>query len=528
MNRKLVTLILAAVVLTPVSARQGRADDSAAALTDKRYVDYVRQCVDLLIKHGTDRYGKTSAPILVSILDVQTRDCPENPERLDEAWRVTRRERRNPAGANLLTDQPLLKTMYALSAATGDEKYAAAARAYSDHYMKNLVDEKGFFWWGWHRHYDVFKNTKSGHAGNHHEIHAINGIDWESLWDANPEAVRSEIEAIWKWHVVDKKTGEINRHGDGRRGCDFSMSAGTFIEAFAFLYTKTREEMWLDRAILLADYYWTRRNPETNLFPERPNAGQGRFDGSCFVTAITGPYCHSLLKAHELTGEEVFKTQAVALLEAYSRLGFDKETGKFWGALKMDGTPLPGPRAIGGYAQYEPRGHLDLWEPYVAGYQFPIYTAQAYVYAHHLTKDKEMLVAARRFADWIAECPPSDGCMQESWYKGYATEYAPQGTHAGKYGRTISFYIHLYIVTKENGYLDDARKMADCAVKKLYHKGLFRGHPAKPYYEAMDGVGYLLYALLELDLVIRNPEAVLSRQAIFVGKENKRMALDNR
>jgi len=29
--------------------------------------------------------------------------------------------------------------------------------------------------------------------------------------------------------------------------------------------------------------------------------------------------------------------------------------------------------------------------------------------------------------------------------------------------------------------------------------GLFRGHAAKPYYETVDGVGTLLFALLELD-----------------------------
>jgi len=29
--------------------------------------------------------------------------------------------------------------------------------------------------------------------------------------------------------------------------------------------------------------------------------------------------------------------------------------------------------------------------------------------------------------------------------------------------------------------------------------GIFRGHPAKPYYEATNGVGILLLALLEFD-----------------------------
>jgi hypothetical protein len=72
--------------------------------------------MDLLMQYGTDRYGEVHAPILVSILDVETRDCPEQPESLDEAFRVIRRERRNPAGANLLTDQPTLRAMYALFA----------------------------------------------------------------------------------------------------------------------------------------------------------------------------------------------------------------------------------------------------------------------------------------------------------------------------------------------------------------------------------------------------------------------------
>ena len=72
--------------------------------TDRFYLTYVRECIDLLMIHGTDTYGPEYTPILVSILDVESRVSPEYPLELDEAWRVTRRERRNPAGANLLTD----------------------------------------------------------------------------------------------------------------------------------------------------------------------------------------------------------------------------------------------------------------------------------------------------------------------------------------------------------------------------------------------------------------------------------------
>ena len=492
-------------------------------------IDYVRQCLDVLMEYGTDRYGEKHTPILVSILDVQSRTCPQNPEKLDEQWRVDRRGRRNPAGANMLMDQPTLKTMFLLSRVTGNDKYAKFARTYMDYYMKNLVDDKNFFWWGWHRHYDVYLEKMTGHLGNHHELHALHCIAWDKLWTVNPEAVRKEIEAIWKWHVIDKKTGEINRHGDGRRGCDFSMSGASFIHAFAFLYTRTKEKAWLDRARLVASYYWDRRNKETNLFPDRPNAGTERFDGSHFLTSITGLHCHALLKTYEMTGVEVFKDYAVAYLKAYAKYGFDEKTGKFWGSLNLDGTPFLGPRLKQGYAAYEPRGHLDLWGPYVLGYEYPLCTAQAYAYAYHLTKEEIFLTTAKRFADWIQKEFPPRKCLEESWYEGYAKQYAPHGTYADKYGRTISFFIHLYVLTKEDKYLKLASEVANEAISRLYFKGLFRGHPAKPYYEATDGVGFLLYALLELDQVEKRPNEVLAKQAILIGegKDRVRIGFDN-
>ncbi len=491
------------------------------------YKHYVLRCLDTLIAKGTDRYGDVHSPIIVSILDVETHQCPENPEPLDEAYRVTRRERRNPAGSNLLTDQPLIKTMYLYSELTGEKRYKNAADAYMNYSMKHLVDEKGFFWWGWHRHYDVYKDVKDGHAGNHHEIHAIHHIAWDILWMVNPEAVQRELEAIWKWHVIDKKTGEINRHGDGVRGCDFTMSAGSMMYAFAFLATKTGEELWLERAKLLANYYWQRRNRASNLIPERPNAGTDRFDGGSFVTAITGCYCHSLLACYELTGEDLFKDQALAYMRAYANYGYDANTQRFWGALKLDGTPIPGPRMSDGYAKYEPRGHLDLWEPYAAGYQFAIYTAQNYAYAYQLTDDPAMLEAAKRFASWIEATPPGSKESENTWYDEYSKQFGRQGTYAGKYGRTISFFIHLYVLTDEGHYLTLAQRFADEAVQKLFTNGLFRGHPAKPYYEAMDGVGFLLYAMMELDLILNDQNFFVVNSNLSSNSREGIIHLDN-
>jgi len=274
--------------------------------------------------------------------------------------------------------------------------------------------------------------------------------------------------------------------------------------AFAFLHAKTHDPKWLDRARLLADYYWNARDPETNLTPNRPNAGRERFDGSHFDTSVTGFLCRSLLRAFELSGEPRFRDQAVAYLKAYARYGYDADAGRFWGSLNLDGTPVPGPRIAGGYAQYEPRGHVDVWQPYVAGYEHPIYTAQVYAFACQIAPDDELVQAAERWAGCIRRAFPPRACVENAWYGPYAKDWAPHGTYAGHYGQSISFFLHMHRLTGEPGYRQFAREVAREALSKLYYKGLLRGHPCKPYHEAVDGVGYLLYALVQLDQVVQD------------------------
>ncbi len=469
------------------------------------YIDYARECVELIIKHGTDRYGKVHSPILMNILDVRTRTCPADPLPVDERFRVIRRGRRGPGGANLYLDQPTIRTMVALTRVTGDPKYAEFAKKSLSYYLTHLVDEKGLFWWGYHRHYDAHKDVMTGHSGNVHEIH-IEQAAWPILWDVNPQAVTREIQAIWTWHVIDKTTGEINRHADGRRGCDFAMTGGEILNAFAFLYTKTRDAKWLDRARRVANYYWRSRHPVTALIPNRPNAGNARFDGSHFDTSITGLLCHRLLKAYELTREPIFRDQAVTYLRAYAKLGYDARAKRFWGSLALDGTPVRGPRVPKGYAAYEPRGHIDMWQPYIAGYEHPMRTAQAYAHAYALTKDETLLATAEQWADCIRRAWPPRTCNAKTWYAHYAKHRIGHGTYASHYGRTISFLLHMHALTRDPDYLRFARTVATEAVSKLYYQGLFRGHPAKPYYEAADGVGYLLRALVQLDQVLKGAD----------------------
>jgi len=64
---------------------------------DNNYLSPVEACLETLMTYGTDRYGAIHAPILVSILDIESKECPVSPLPLDQQWRVQRPMRRNLA-----------------------------------------------------------------------------------------------------------------------------------------------------------------------------------------------------------------------------------------------------------------------------------------------------------------------------------------------------------------------------------------------------------------------------------------------
>lgn len=471
---------------------------AVAEVQQKSYLHYVRGCLDRLIQKGTDRYGSVHSPILVSILDTRTGECPPVPLPLDEDYRVVRRGRRSPGGANLYSDLPTLRAMYTMSRLYGDIRYAEAADEYLRYYLKHMIDDKGLIWWGYHRYYDVHADERRGFFGSHHEIH-FQQANWPMLWRINPEAVAREIEGLWRWHVIDKETGEINRHDDGKPGCDFAFTAGEIIYAFAFMQQMTGERHWVDRAHLVANYYWRLRDPQTDLLATRPNAGPDRFDGTHADTSTPGLYCQRLLEAAVLTDDTLLRKQALAYLKAYARYGWDPDGRHYWASLKLDGTPIRADRPVDDdYLKYQPRGHVDLWQPYAGGYECPIRAAQTYAYAAGITGDPALSTATQQWGEVVRNAWPPRGCDDDGWYAAYARDWAVHGCYAEQYARCISLFIRLYRLSNDVGYLDFARTIADEAISKLYDRGMFRGHPCKPYYEAIDGVGYLLFALIQL------------------------------
>lgn len=465
------------------------------------YRDIVRTQVDLLLEHGMDTYGPEKLPILMSIIDPRTLSSPESPEVLDGLIRSEGRlHRRNPAGSDLWDDQPLLRVLYTLGEQTEDARYADAANAYIKAYTEHARRPNGLLSWGTHVFYDAYRDAPGGDqdGAGPHEILVL-CPQWERMYAVAPEAMRSEIQGIWDYHMVDLETGEHNRHDDRQRGCDFAFSGGEFAYAFAFLYKQTGDEEWLRRAKLVAGRHWNARNPETNLAPDAPATGD-RYDAHHCFTTIPGPHAALLLKAFEVSGDVWFRDVALAYINAYLKYGWDAAAGQYHAMLALDGTPVLGQEKGPGYDAWKPTGHVEIWRTVMFSYEFPMAAAQTALYAYTLTQDAGALEAARNWATSIRkELPPATGHRWKAELEGALPEAARLGgVYAENYGRAISFFLSLHYAAGEEEDLATARALAVEAREKLVKDGWVLGHPAKPYYESTDGVAYLLYAFLEL------------------------------
>lgn len=528
--------ILFATLLLAVTAASAVADDAP-----RPWGQYVTKTLDTLIARGTDVYGPQETPMIMSVLDVNTLRSPENPGVYDRLIRLEGRiHRRGERGANLWNDQTLLRTMYAVAERSGDDKYRDAADAYVSYYLENCFRPNGLLYWGSHVHWDCYRDQPGGDGDGKgpHEI-LINECSWDVLYRINPEAVKREVDNIWKHHVHSKDTGRHNRHDYGHPGADFPFSGGSYVEAFSFMHRVTGDEAYLRQAKLVTDWHWRHRDQETNLVAFQPgNMLSEReayhFYGSTFASAITGPHAARLLHSYELTGDEHFRDVAVAYLLAYDKYGWLEDKQTFVGMLNLDGTITTTADAPSDYHSQLPNqdkepdpgysvppiGPVDMWPTTIYPLDFPLHTAQCAIYAYELTPEDDtttreaLLTMAKHWATAIEhDLPAHPGrTFSKTIEQAMPKVKETGGTYAGNYGRAISFFVHLYRATGNTHYLDVAEQIAGDAVDKLYVEttitegdgtektwGIFKGHAAKPYYEAVDGVGLLLYALMELD-----------------------------
>ena len=175
-------------------------------------------------------------------------------------------------------------------------------------------------------------------------------------------------------------------------------------------------------------------------------------------------------------------------MSAYLRYGWDRERRRYYGQLRVaDGTPVLKDNPIPGPEEYWPGNHADIWNANFPAHDYPMAMADTCVALYRRTKASQYGEAIERFAAAMDEQPVP------------RTAKDGRGGYAELFGRAIHFRLHAAAVTGQARYRKKAEGLAAEARQILYVDGMFRGHAGEDRYDAVDGVGYLLLALLWLD-----------------------------
>lgn len=458
------------------------------------YLVPVRAFADTLLAHGLDRYGPAGTPLWISLIDTRDFSVPD----LSAAATTKGGEgyyddvhRRAVGGSNLYQDTETVRAFYKLSALTGVPRYAAAADAYLRAYLERAQHPTtGLLGWGEHVYYDAYADSVRvgslpGQPSRvrYHEFLAWTPL-WRELWVLDADRTRRALEAL-RYHFRSPQTQTylFNRHArwdedpeDSPYGLmtqyqyDYGQPwikhAGLLAYSFAVLSDGTSEPMWQDWAAGVGGLYWRYRNPTTNLTPvciddPRPMSARASISGASMLA-------YWLYRAaEEQPALRPLRAYALTLFDGIATHAWDSDRQAFLtGLIELTGEP----------ADDEPEHGIDLRFGRAAAY------FAAREGAPHLT------TWAVRMADAVAQAP------------------LPEAYTPGEIGDRMHVLLDAYALTGQPRYRTEARRLADTALRTLQQGRLFVRHPGDVYYEAKDGAGSLLNALLRLHLT-RDPES---------------------
>ncbi len=419
-----------------------------------------------LLAHGRDYYGPVHTPLFVQMIDLRTLEIPK--QRTAAEWRAEMagwKEDRNylmwgkdrssvlwAQDSNLLWDTENVRLMYALSRDTGVASYATAADDYIRYFLKHCVSRTtGFFAWGEHIAYNVVDDEIHGQR---HELQHPSPL-WPELWKFDPDTVRNEIEAIYLYHITDKRSMAYDRHANYWNGlperdqATIMGYAGIYIDAFAFMFEKTGEVKYTEwaRKLLLA---FQSKSNAVGLYPDNWTDRQKR-EMPLQYPARPG-LATALYTAFERTRDSRWLDDANRYLEACKNsYRVDKSGGE---------NPVFGDGAVG------------FGEAALRGYE---------------------LTGKQSYLEW-AKLAGREVMRAEQ----------PHAQMASTLANAMNGLRRLYEVTGEQPWLDGARRLGDYALAHFVHSsGLILGTAIvdrPPYYDAIQGSGALALALYRLGM----------------------------
>ncbi|HAU37391.1 MAG TPA: hypothetical protein DCX07_06695 [Phycisphaerales bacterium] len=133
---------------------------------------------------------------------------------------------------------------------------------------------------------------------------------------------------------------------------------------------------------------------------------------------------------------------------------------------------------------YQPGTWSDPWDALFPNHDYPLQTAEACLDAWNLRREPVFAEACERWAAVLAETTPAAN---------------GRGAYAESYGRAIHFLRRAGATLEKPALLTQARALADEALAVLARDGRLASHPWESRVEAVDGMGWLILALLAME-----------------------------
>jgi hypothetical protein len=463
------------------------------------YLKPVEAHLTKLIETGTDVYGPMKTPMWMASLDTKTGRYPDKP--YAKIGQRVYREIASPKGCSLYWDQPEIVAAYAMTGITGNPLFKKASDDYIKSFLERGVDENGLWEWGNHRYYDAFTDKFVRFAGGPHEMRPITPA-WDIFWKLAPQVTEREIRVLAVRHLFDPAAGGFNRHDDGKKGDAFLEAGGVLTESLCWLSKKKDDRSLAETAMKIAHFSFDNRDRNTGLVENQPT--QVRWDKFVCTTEI-GMWAAAMLRAADSAGKAEFSQMADEAMSAYLKYGYDAKAGEYYGQVTVkDGTPPtiaktvvdPNAPVGGNYTHkvdgtkaddYFPGHYADMWNALFPTHDYPMVFAETCVELYRRTNAERYREAVDRWVGVIQKHPAP------------TTAKDGHGAYAELFGRAIFFLTDAGATLAKPQYTAMARKLADSAISTLFAYGMFRSHASEDRYDSVDGVGYLLLALIYLE-----------------------------
>ena len=475
-NRRLLGTVLVSLLV----ARAGQR--ASLAVGPEVYRDSVVTYYDNVLKRGRDDYGQRT-PLFADGVDIETK---RGVVAVNGA--VT---------CNFVSQQNLLRGLVALSRMTGDEKYRRAAAEATRHVLTHLVHAKsGLICWGGLVYWDLKTDRARYDPHNSHELkHDFPYYDF--LYEVDPQATRKFIESYWRAHVdLDSPWLMFGRHakmdrskprGKVRPGqLAFTLSGADLFYAAGFLFSKTQDPVWRDRAVGLAGRFSELKDPNTGLAPELLDAHDPTYDRPAYRLSLghlgigvpnllidygrrSDSYALCQLDlAERLSGKPARKFLAWAIedLLAYAKHCYDPRSRAFFEMCRTDTCE----RISFSQARWIPtdrQGHYILPQRFYVNKGLPLLFL-AYARGHKLGGGPGVKQAAETLLDIMAIRRGEPATLS-----GVADEYRKSDFAAC----LIQGLLDLHEADRASWYLEAARGIADDALSRFFNGGFFFDWP---------------------------------------------------